>query len=716
MTFGYIYIRHHPAYDVHNACKIGKTDNIPSRDSTYVTGEIERGIFKTVIEVPREFMDAVEHLIHEEFKKFNIRKNGGTEFFDKQVISLIEPFLQTLNLKYRYLSEQEIEELSLKKNDSIPEKNIDLSILELLKKSKDNKVLYEPRDYQVEIIDKAYSHLKEKQKGLLVLICGIGKTLISLWTIQKLNVQNFIIGVYNELLLIQWKKVVKILFPNTPIFVVKNGVDVQDISNFLIKNSKNNIVITTYKSSIKVYEALDEINYRFDAQINDEAHHLTSMNIDENERKTFIYMLKLRSVLQLSLTATMKIIESTSDKIVSNDSIKYFGEVIEKRSLQWAIQKDIICDYLVQTLVANEEKLEQQFIKYNITKDVDKRLFLSAYASLKSIQENHSSRLLVYTNSKTNSEKIIRYINLLKDEYFTITDFFCSNYCSDMDNKEQQQILENFEKYSFGVISCVYCLGEGWDNPSLDGVVFAENMISFIRIVQNCLRASRKNKAKPEKIAKIILPVLHQENWLDNNNSDFKKVKEVIYQLGMEDDTISQKIKCYNLTVTKQQEESKQGSSGVNDKQELGEYDEELTQKIRLKTTKRTALVFTAYEKAKEIVLSHNIKTKEEYFELCNKDNRLCRDPENIYKGKFTSWIDYLDIKKVYYDIQTCKNKVKDFLSYSKVSFEPSKIAKELCLQDKMFPPYDLWCEYYKINDLTEIIKPNHKKKNTVKF
>ncbi len=32
-----------------------------------------------------------------------------------------------------------------------------------------------------------------------------------------------------------------------------------------------------------------------------------------------------------------------------------------------------------------------------------------------------------------------------------------------------------------------------------------------------------------------------------------------------------------------------------------------------------------------------------------------------------------------------------------------------------MFPPYDLWCEYYDINDLTEIIKQN-KNEELVEF
>ena len=39
-----IYIRLHESYEKYNACKVGKTLNIPERDSLYTTGEIKRGI------------------------------------------------------------------------------------------------------------------------------------------------------------------------------------------------------------------------------------------------------------------------------------------------------------------------------------------------------------------------------------------------------------------------------------------------------------------------------------------------------------------------------------------------------------------------------------------------------------------------------------------------------------------------------------------------
>ena len=39
------------------------------------------------------------------------------------------------------------------------------------------------------------------------------------------------------------------------------------------------------------------------------------------------------------------------------------------------------------------------------------------------------------------------------------------------------------------------------------------------------------------------------------------------------------------------------------------------------------------------------------------------------------------------------------------IDFEFTNITKSLKILDNKFPPYDLWCEYYDVNDLTEIIK-----------
>ena len=303
---------------------------------------------------------------------------------------------------------------------------------------------------------------------------------------------------------------------------------------------------------------------------------------------------------------------------------------------------------------------------------------------------------------------------LLDDNYFDIPDLYYSNYHSEMNSKCQKEIINSFEKAKFGIITCVYCLGEGWDFPLLDGVVFAENMSSNIRIVQSALRASRKNKLQPNKITKIILPILNKDDWLENNNNpDLKKVREVIYQMGLEDETITQKIKVFKINIEKPLPKTphQKVCEYIDD---FGEYDEELTQKLRLKTIKRTTLG-TSYEKARKIIADKNIKSKEEYFEVCYIDNRLSKEPEITYNGQFTNWIDYLNIKRIYYNLETCKNKVNvyllDYPEIKKHSLDLSIVCNELCKLDAEFPPNGLWVEYYNVNDLRDIIIVNTKRK-----
>ena len=718
---GYIYVRNHPSYDVDDACKMGKANNIPERDTQYATGEIKRGYFEAVFEVPIEKIGIVERLLQNEFRELNVKYDAGTEFYNKKIITLIEPYLIKLGIRYRKLSKQEISDLVRcnRVKNTIKKINIQ-SLIHILKSKRTNEqiISYTPRNYQTIIIEKSVKHFQEHDKGMLVLMCGVGKTLISLWITQELNSNTILIGVPNKLLLKQWEKVICVLFQSVPYLIVSGGICIEEINRFLENNKEKCIVITTYSSAHKVYKATQYTEFVFNMKILDEVHHLTSQNITETNRKTYVYILKIISRIQLSLTATLKILENKEnnrdeDIIISNDNVEYFGEIIDRKCLLWAINENIICDYVIQTIITNEEQLEEQLLRFNIKEENDKRLFLSAFASLKSINEGHSHHLLIYCNNKGNSLKLIQYIKmLLKDNYFDIPALYYSNYHSEMKSKDQEKIIESFENVKFGIITCVYCLGEGWDFPLLDGVVFAENMTSNIRIVQSALRASRKNKKDTNKKTKIILPILNRDDWLENNeNPDLKKVREVIYQMGLEDETITQKIKVFRIEIEKQKPREKEEKELAD---EFGEYDDELTQKLRLKTIKRTALA-TTYEKARKIIADRNIKSKESYYELCEKDNRLSKEPEIVFKGQFTNWIEYLSIKRVYYDLETCKNKVGEYLllypEIKKHYLDLSVVSNELCKIDTEFPPNGLWVEYYNVKDLRDLITITNKKK-----
>ena len=707
---GYIYARVHSSYDIYDACKIGKANNIPERDSQYATGEIKRGYFESVFEVPIEKLGIVERLIQNEFCDLHVKYDGGTEFYNKKIICLIEPYLIKLGIRYRKLSKQEISELVRcnRVRETIKKINIK-SLINFLRTKRTEDNSYVPRNYQRIIIEKAVIHFQQHDKGMLILMCGVGKTLISLWISQAINSNTILIGVPNRLLLNQWKKVICALFQSSPYLIVSSDVSVENIIKFLETNPKKCLVITTYSSSHKVYTATQDKMFKFDMKINDEAHHLTTNNMLLTETtKKYIQMLKIPCVKQLSLTATLKQLESTFEGTVSNDNVEYFGEIIDRKSLLWAINENIICDYVIQTIITDEEKLEQQLSRFHIIEENDKKLFFSAFASLKSIFDGHSHHLLIYSNNKDNSLKVIKYVELLlHNNYFDIPDLYYSNYHSKMKSKDQKEIINKFEKAKCGIITCVYCLGEGWDFPLLDGVVFAENMTSNIRIVQSALRASRKNKNDKNKKTKIILPILNRDDLLENNeNPDLKKVREIIYQMGLEDETITQKIKVFRVDIEKQKLKPRE----KEDKKmydELGEYDDELTQKLRLKTIKRTALAIT-YEKARKIIAEKNIKSKESYYELCERDNRLSKEPEIVYKGQFINWIEYLSIERVYYDFETCKNKVGEYLllypEIKKHNLDISIVCSQLCEIDACFPPNSLWVEYYNVKDLQEII------------
>ena len=43
--------------------------------------------------------------------------------------------------------------------------------------------------------------------------------------------------------------------------------------------------------------------------------------------------------------------------VISNDNVEYFEELIDRKYLLWAITKNIICDYVIQTIITNEEQI-----------------------------------------------------------------------------------------------------------------------------------------------------------------------------------------------------------------------------------------------------------------------------------------------------------------------------------------------------------------------
>lgn len=589
----YVYIR---KYD-HNTptAKIGSTCHFIERMSNYKTAE-------------RDFNDTTHEIWKFEIVKSNyncyeiddiIKKisrdrgipykhyegDGGTEHYHFDSIQGLKTFFIDCDIVTKYEKvnitelKEEMKKLDIKTTKKTcneeDEKIYGTSIQ--IEKFLENFKKLKPRDDQELIIQETCEYFKENDKGILQLMCGVGKTLISLWICQKMGMRKIIIGVPNLLLIDQWTGEIRKIFPTIQIFQVKSRITENAIHWFL-KNYNAYVIITTYASCHKVLSATNKIeNFVFDMKINDECHHLTTKNMSqEGITKTYIEMLNIEAKKQLSLTATIKHLANNSldSRIVSNGSEEHFGKVITRKNFSWAIEKNILCDYELQIVMNNEIG---NIALFGIRDEHDKRLFFSAFSALKSISSQNTHHLLIYSNCMESSFRIFHFISLLLEKkYFEIADLYGSVYHGDMQKLAKENAIQSFEGSKFGIICCVYCLGEGWDFPLLDGVVIAENMGTNIRIIQSSLRASRKNKEDPNKKTKIILPVLaNEQGSLDNN--DYRKVKEIVHHIGLEDDKILDKVKVYRNQLS-----SLSSKPSVLFARKFGEYVEDFTKQIRM--------------------------------------------------------------------------------------------------------------------------------------
>ena len=109
----YIYYRTSVYYDIDNAYKIGSSSNLYNRDNSYNQRDFRKGTFMKVIKITNHSCHYAEKKLQTEFIKYNIRKGGGTDFYDKITIHLFKDVFKKYNIKYKILSDKEIRKLML---------------------------------------------------------------------------------------------------------------------------------------------------------------------------------------------------------------------------------------------------------------------------------------------------------------------------------------------------------------------------------------------------------------------------------------------------------------------------------------------------------------------------------------------------------------------------------------------------------------------------
>ena len=665
----YVLIKHEHLNN--NIRKIGCTNNISRRKFEYITGNLYAVKFEGYFKIPISFnIFKVEKTVHRDLDDISIYHNGGREFFQFNTNSLeiIKNILLNYNITAILVEGDDI----ISKPLTSKQEEIEYSEFQI-NKIFDKSNLYpkifkidEPKSlryYQI----LALKTMKSNTLGKLILPTGSGKTIIFLEYLFY-NIGLLLIIVPTIILVEQtYKKAIERGFKN----VYKIYSKSKDTIDFSKKETEPILIITTYQSSGKETNKL--LDYEYETIIFDECHR-TSLSSIYHELKCFqqfLYHQKTKN--KFFFTATEKNInanELKEDEFISSMSNKIlYGEELYRYPYYKAILEGYLCDYNIDIIISSNK--ETSLINY--------------------LGKRKGFKILIYCSSCENSNKIKILLNNHK---------FKNVYYLDSTSKNEQKILKDFERNEeiSILVLCKMCI-VGYDEPKIDNVIHYDITNSIIELSQKNGRSLRIYKGKQRAILTFFVS--------KDDPSEEINIKKCMAEMIRNDPKLELDVK--KIKDKKNKKEIHSINIIIDSKGNINEYDSYLNtydRYINLICYNNTQL---SYLEVIEIIKEYNIKTKEEYFEKSEKDFRLPKNPDEHFKGHF-NWIYYLSINKDdYYTLKECqKQSSQYFKKYPELkkyySIDLSKITKELYEMNKMFPPHDLWCEFYKTNNIKNVI------------
>lgn len=433
--------------------------------------------------------------------------------------------------------------------------------IHLIKNIKIIKEIIQPRDYQMNVINKSVEHFKNNDRGYIILACGTGKTLTSYWIHKEMKSNFTIIAVPSLYLLSQFGNELIIQsdqenYSNEFIFVGSDA-DIDegkyqnnrlilttdpDVISESIKRliNKRIIIITTYQSSDKLLEGIvkSETNSAI-LLIADESHKLVG---DIN--KQFSLLLhddKVTINKRLFMTATAKIYSGKNEDIISMDDEKYYGSLIYEYNFGNAIKDKWLVDYQIITLMSDNEEINKLIknnnyvINFENKIEIDEAHYIaSAIMILNAIKNDESNHLVTYHNYINRSKNFCGILNKLKIYYNDEIKIYHINGTMSMSNRTK--IIKDFKKSKISILCSAKVLNEGINISEIDSVMFVDNRSSTIDIIQCIGRGMRLYKGK--NMCKIYLPVLLEDKY--EENFMYKNVINITKALDSVDESVKE--------------------------------------------------------------------------------------------------------------------------------------------------------------------------------
>lgn len=433
--------------------------------------------------------------------------------------------------------------------------------------------------HQAEAVKSVVRQLEVGVRGQLIMACGSGKTITAQRIHEELDSSATLV-LLPSLLLVQqtlqsWRNESKVPFLSLSICSDQsvNGdapvsrtsdlpfpvtTDVQQIKTF-IGLSGRKVIFSTYQSSEKLAEAIEQTSFKFDLVISDEAHRLAG-KVDR-AYGTIFREGSIPSDRYLFMTATPKVFSSRIISAAKDEDIEVnsmddpltFGKVLHSFSFADAIDRKILTDYRV-VLMGVDDAMLLELIENRTFLDLDDEIvdanLLASHFGVAKAMERYSIKRVISFHSRVSAARdfVKRQPKIQAKIAGRVSVPMLSGAISGKDSAFRRKALldqlRDLKGKEFGLVGNARCLTEGVDVPSLDGIAFVDPRSSQVDVVQAVGRAIRRGG--PDKsVGYIIIPIFFNSEELDEetiNLSKFKPVWDVLNALKSHDSALQEEI------------------------------------------------------------------------------------------------------------------------------------------------------------------------------
>ncbi len=440
-----------------------------------------------------------------------------------------------------------------------------------------------PQPHQAAAVRDAVGHLAERERGQLIMACGTGKTLTTLWIAEARRDERVLVLVPSLSLLRQfrreWLESADPALPFVDLCVCSDitvagghargmtddlaeraadlGVpvttDAGAIAEFL-RGGGRRVVFATYQSSPRIAEGMADPEVpAFDLAIADEAHRLAAPI--ERSFATVLDGSKIRARRRLFATATPRYLaphvkrraEEEDVEVVSMDDPEVFGTVAHQLTFGQAIAQDLLSDYRVVVLATQEAAVadlieSRRLVRPGEDAPITDAATLATLSSVThAVDELGLRRLISFHRTVERARSFARAAAAPPDPANHILQ--AAYVSGDMPAGERAERLDRLRRADGQAVllANARCLTEGVDVPALDGVVFVDPRWSPIDIVQAVGRVIRK--AENKRLGTIVIPVLVPDGTDPDSvleESSFEVVWSVVRALRSHDERLAE--------------------------------------------------------------------------------------------------------------------------------------------------------------------------------